>query len=316
MGEKIPFPQNFARFVELGQQASQQQQWPQAIEHLQAAYALAQTFAVNVLLVTALIADEQYQQAATLAQEKVDDYLAAPTECALYLTVLRQTHNFIGGRKICQAQPVVQAATFWSQELVAIEQAEKSYRQQASQQIATLAKALYQLSAVPIYEQLNLVKQAQHLPLTEFIRASRRLLTDRYVHPLLRANFLDELRQLGVTTAVDYLWLDDTIKAVEPADLGAITAASSLQKLQDQLLTVLAADPVLSQTITGELALQAAYLYPFADQVIVQPKIWAAVYQATYTGKKINLTAFSAAEVAIVQQWQKRFNQLTQRLSE
>lgn len=316
MGEPIPFPQNFQRFVQLGREASQKQQWTEAIDYLQAAYELKQTFAVNVLLVTALLADEQYQQAATLAQEQASAYLDSQDAGRLYLTALCKTHDFIGIRKLCHLQPGKQAPTFWAQQLTLVEQAEKLYRQQATQQIKELQKALYQLSAVPIYEQLNLAKRAQQLPQTEFVLASRRLLTDLYVHPLLRANFLDELRQLGINTAVEYLWLDETIKTVVPAELKAITEVDSIQALQKQLFTQLAADPVLTQTISGELALHAAYLYPCADQVITQPKVWAAVYLTTYAGKKNNLVAFATAEITAVQDWQRRFNRLTQRLSE
>ncbi|MDT3391931.1 MAG: hypothetical protein LIR22_06360, partial [Bacillota bacterium] len=174
MGEPIPFPQNFQRFVQLGREASQKQQWTEAIDYLQAAYELKQTFAVNVLLVTALLADEQYQQAATLAQEQASAYLDSQDAGRLYLTALCKTHDFIGIRKLCHLQPGKPAPTLCAQHLTLVEQAEKLYRQQATQQIKELQKALYQLSAVPIYEQLNLAKRAQQLPQTEFVLASRR----------------------------------------------------------------------------------------------------------------------------------------------
>ncbi|MFD1319357.1 hypothetical protein [Loigolactobacillus zhaoyuanensis] len=315
MGEQIPFPQNFQRFVQLGQEASAKKQWATAISHLQAAYELEQTFTVNVLLVTALVADEQYQQAAGLAQEKAADYLASAKDCALYLETLMQTHNFIGIRKICQLQPASLPVTAWQQQLEQVKAAEILYRQQAQQQITELQKALYQLSAVPIYEQLNLAKRAQYLPQKEFVNASQRLLTDLYVHPLLRANFLDELRQLGMTTPVDYLWLDETVQAVIPIKLAAITEVASIKAMQQQFSSQSVTDPMISQSISGELALHAAYLYPYADRVITQPKLWAAVYLAIYSDNSVGLSSFAAADVANIKHWQQQFNQLTQRLS-
>ncbi|MFD0896943.1 hypothetical protein [Loigolactobacillus binensis] len=316
MGEQIPFPNNFRHLVQLGQAAIAQKKWSVAIAHLQAAYALQQTFAVNIVLVTALLADEQYQQAASLAQEKAEDYLASGTNCPLYLQALLRTHNFIGARKVCQLQPTELPAAFWQQQLQAVEQAEDLYRQQAQQQIQELQKGLYQLSALPLYAQTDLAKRAQHLPQTEFIQASRRVLTDLYVHPLVRANFLDELRQLGCPTTVDYLWLDERLHAVVPADLAAITETASVRTLRSQLLTHLAADPVRSQNLVGELTLHAAYLYPFAEKVLTPVAVWVAVYLANYADESALLAQFSSSAVAQVRDWLQRFTELTQRLSE
>lgn len=314
MGQQIPFPQNFAQLVRLGKMASEQRKWPQAIAHLRAAYQYKQTFDVNILLVTALLADQQYQQAAALAQEKVTDYLSSATACPLYVKTLLTTHQFIAVRKLCIARPAGLETSFWHQQALAVQQAEVAYRTAAPTQIAKLKKALYQLSACHFYDQLALTKQAQFLPQTEFIDAVTHLLTDPYIHPLIRAHFLNELRQLKVATALNFFWLDGKKHTVKPSALTAITTAPQFLQLYQQINQQLLSDPIAKQNVLKELTLHAAYLYPFADKVIVRPQIWTAVYLAAYTNRQVDLTVFDSTQVQQIQNWQQRFEQLTQKL--
>lgn len=314
MGQQIPFPQSFAQLVRLGKRASEQKKWSQAIMHLRTAYQHKQTFDVNVLLVTALLADQQYQQAAALAQEKVTDYLGSATACPLYVKTLIKTHQFITVRKLCLARPAGLEASFWQQQTLTVQQAETTYHKIAPTQIEKLQKALYQLSARHFYDQLALTKQAQFLPQNEFIAAVTHLLTDPYVHPLIRAHFLNELRQLKVATQLNFFWLDGKAHAVKPAALTAITTAPQFLQLYQQVSQQLRSDPTAKQNVLKELTLHAAYLYPFADKIITHPQIWTAVYLVAYTNQQVDLTVFDDKCVKQIQNWQQRFEQFTQKL--
>ncbi|PIO83628.1 hypothetical protein BSQ39_08650 [Loigolactobacillus backii] len=315
MGEQIPFPKNFDRFIMLGKAAAKKEDWKVAADNFSAAYQTKQDFNTNLLLATALMESGQYLVARQVAGEYENDYQASLSLISFYISLLLTAHDFVKATQICDQHLAKAKAAdihFWTETQKHIKGAENKYRHEEAAHLKELQKALYNLSDRSIYEQMDLLKQANQLPKEEFTVTAKWLLRNPFVHPLLKANVLADLQKMRVSDEVSLLWLDNKEYQVIPERLLPIMEYKSIITLKQLLAEKVGNDdPIVYQNLTEEINLHAAYLYPFADKVVKDPTLWLAVYLDFYTTDKLNKKQIDSENLTQIQQWQEKLRETT-----
>lgn len=274
---------NVPTLMQQAAQAQKQNNWLQATKLYQQAYDLSQSLLINQQLVQALMHIKQYDQAAQLINDYLNDYLTQRDLTELYLQVLLHQHRFITSWCV-----YYQSKTLTLQQCQQIKTSEADYQQHHAAAIAKLQRELMHLGDKPLFAQMQGLQQAEYLPYDSFITMARFVLQDPYLSPLLRGYLLDQLRQLNYHHEIAYLYFGES-KTTVPADFPKMNASKQQLKITQILEQKLSIDqPQLLATFKAQMQLDAATLYPCADQVITNPQLWAQGYCDWLHGRKIN----------------------------
>lgn len=283
---KIPFPKNYERFIELAHEELQKNQLTKAVEFFEQAYAIQQNFSLNHLLVSTYLEIEENEQALSLASEMKENYFASLDYLELYIQLLIKNHLFIQAHSIINDRILLERSGEL-RKLISLKKkirhVELMYRQFEVRKIAELEEELSHLSNHNYYEQLAIVKKAGQLPQNEFMSVSKKILLDAQVHNLVRSWVLEELANLHVKVEIEFLWRDNQIHTIVPAVVGTPVDSAAYQRmllfLEKELIND---DPILLVEIIEEIRLHSAVLYPLADEIIDNPELWAISYISTY----------------------------------
>lgn len=282
MGETVELPGNYERHIQLGKQAANQQNWPLAIEHFEAAYALEQRFSLNILLASVLVENQQLVAALQLMQEKAADYLAEPDLIGFYIAVLLANQEFVEANELWQgAWPQMQQDAkqrlFWQTVKRRIESAQNRYQEQQVSAIEALQQKLYSIAGLPLTAQLELLKRAKQLPQSEYLKGIQPVLTNPYVHPFVRSTVFEELVTLKITQSVAVFWFDQ-VRTVIPNQMPLMAASPKIQAVQQAIQQALVADPIFAEQVLVTSQLYLACLYPFENEILVNPDEWATLF--------------------------------------
>lgn len=264
-------------------QAEQSGNWQQAVTFYQQAYAQSASLLINQHLVRALLQLHDYEQAARLIDEYHDDYLQHADLTTLYLTTLTHQHKYT----LCWCV-YYQLPHPLPTQYQLIKTSEATYQTNHAAAVQQLQKQLMHITALPsLLSQLQLLQQADYLPRAAFITMAQFVLRDPFLSALLRGYLLDKLQQLRCQATVVYLFFGEE-KQVIPYQLPPMNASVKQQQIQQLLTEKLSIDqPQLLNTFTAQLQLDAATLYPCADQLITDPQLWAYGYYQWLHGEKI-----------------------------
>lgn len=309
MGEKYDFPTSQVNLKRLAQQAIDSQDWETASQIYQQVYQNAPSFLSNQQLVALLAQNQQFQMAYAIQTEYLSDYkqASANVQQQAFKRVLA-ANQFIAAYRWLTWLPETEKTAA----LVAIQQAEQQYQQNAQATILQLEKELFHIDEQPVYQQLILLRQAQQLPLHIFETVMQRLLVNPFLNPLMRATSLEVLVQINNTQTYSFYTIDKQQILVKPAVLCEILQVPVIQNLKQQLATDEAIqDPIMVQSIQETIDLHAAYLYPLASQIITAPENWLLVYQYVYQQEKVELTTKQQQ----ILEWQQRLDHFTAQLN-
>ncbi|EOL47104.1 hypothetical protein [Enterococcus caccae] len=283
---KIPFPKNYERFIKLGEEAAKQNNLMATVNYYEQAYAIRQDFPLNLVLVNTYLEIGENEQALSLASEMKEKYFTCLDYLELYIQILIQNHMFIQAHSIINER-ILMEQSGEMRKLVSLKKkirhVELMYRQFEVSKIKELKEELNHLSAHNYYEQLAIVKKAGQLPQDEFIVIGKTILLDARVHNLVRSWILEELVSLHVKEEVEFLWRDNKKYTVIPASIGGPLDCAAYQRillfLEKELIND---DPILLVDVLEEIRLHFAILYPLADEIIEDPKLWAISYIISY----------------------------------
>ncbi|MEI5991390.1 tetratricopeptide repeat protein [Enterococcus crotali] len=283
---KIPFPKNYERFIELGQEAQKQNNLIEAVGYYEQAYAIRQNFPLNVVLVNTYLETGENEQALSLASEMKEKYFAYLDYLELYIQVLIQNHLFIQAHSIINER-ILMEQSGEMRKLISLKKKirhiELMYQQFEVGKIKELKEELNHLNRHNYYEQLAIVKKAGQLPQDEFIVIGKNILLDEQVHNLVRSWILEEFVSLHVKEEVEFLWRNNKKYTVVPASVGGPLDCAAYQRILFFLEKELINDnPILLVDIMEEIRLHFALLYPLADKIIENPKLWAVSYIISY----------------------------------
>ncbi|WP_347401575.1 hypothetical protein [Candidatus Enterococcus ikei] len=283
---KIPFPKNYERFIELGQEAVKRDNLIEAVDCFEQAYSIQQDFPLNLVLVNTYLQVGENEQALSLASEMKEKYFAYLDYMELYIQVLIKNNMFIQAHSIINER-ILMEQSGEMRKLISLKKkirhVELMYQQFEVGKIKELKEELDCLNAHNYYEQLAIVKKAGKLPQDEFIMIGKKILLDDRVHNLVRSWILEELASLHFKEEVEFLWRDDKKYTVVPATVGTPLDSAAYQRillfLEKELIND---DPILLVDIMEEIRLHFALLYPLADEIIENPRLWAVSYIISY----------------------------------
>lgn len=312
MDNQIPFPKNYERYIVLGQEFMDQGNLSEALNAFQQAYKIKKDFPLNFLISSTYLELGEAQQALHMAVEMKTKYLSCTDYLSFYIQLLISNHEFIHAHSLINER-ILQEKSGEMGHLIAlkkkIRQDELMYEQFEASKINKLKNELSVLKQHSYYEQLAIVKKAAYLPQEEFIKMGKKILVDKEVHQLVRSWILEEFARLHVKEPVKVLWREEEIHQVTPAQIGGPLDCGAYQHmilfLEKELMNN---DPILLLDLREEVRLHFALLYPVADQVVENPKLWAITYIVAYNesmGERYCVHEYQQ-EIARIQQLQSK----------
>lgn len=286
MNKQIPFPKNYDRYIELGQELMDQGNLLAALDSFQRAYEIKKDFPLNFLISSTYLEVGENKKALYMALEMKDNYLTCLDYLSFYIQLLVSNQQFIHAHSLINDR-ILQEKCGEMHQLVAlkkkIRQEELIYEQFEASKINQLKEQLSCLEQHSYYEQLAIVKKAVYLPQDDFFKIGKKILLDKKVHPLVRSWVLEKFAGLHVKEQIKVLWGENEQHQVIPAQIGGPLDCASYEQMMLFLEKELINDnPILLLDLREEVRLHFALLYPVADKIIKEPKLWAISYILAY----------------------------------
>lgn len=284
LNKQIPFPKNYERFIELAQEAIQEEQPALALDYFKQAYCIQQDFSLNYLLVCSYLDLSQEKQALIVATEMKESYLSTFEYIDFYVQLLLKNHLFIQAHLIVNER-ILMERTGEMRLLVfmknTIRQLEQAYKRAIEEQSQLVEDELARLGEFSYGEQVRIINKETFLTQVDFISISKENVIDQRVHPFVRSLLLEELVGLHVNEEIDFLWRNGEICKVIPTKVGTSDESGSYQRLLLFLeKELIYENPILLADLLEEIRLHATLLYPLADQMIDDPILWAISYMS------------------------------------
>lgn len=286
MTKKISFPKNFERYIELGQEAMDKKNLLAAIRYFEEAYAIKQDFPLNFLLASTYLEIGENQRALDVASEMKEEYVSCLDYMELYVQILIQNNKFIAAHRMINNRILMKQQGEMNRLISMkkkVRKIELMYQQFEINKIKEIKTELKELRNHNYYEQLAIVKKAVHLPQDDFIAIGKEILLDKEVHSLVRSWVLEEFANLCLKEEVEFVWRDQKVYKIVPAEVGGPLDNAAFQRiylfLEKELMNE---DPILLLDLSEEIRLHFALLYPLADEIIKDPQLWAVSYIAAY----------------------------------
>lgn len=280
-----------------------QENWHDAAETLATVYETLATFDINYRLVTALSMDEQYQLAASYADDFLMDYLASEPDFRMIVALAVQNQNFVYAQQLAM---LWQDDTIQADVLAEIRVAEDHARVDMANTFQTIARQFYHLSDYSITEQRDRYESARHLPVAEFIVGACYLLVDPYATPIIRATLLEDLQKLQVSEPVQYRWLDDNLYTIQLAELPLLTDSEIFEVIADYLDEKVGQDdPIALEMLAQQVRFELTLLYPRVDEVVTDPEGWVEASIDQYYERH------NFSEMAEQKKWHETVRELT-----
>lgn len=280
-----------------------QENWHDAAESLTVIYETIATFDINYRLVTALFMDEQYQLAASYADDFLLNYLEEETDFRMLVALAIQNQNFVYAQQLVMLweDETVQTAV-----LSDIRDAEVRAKTTMAATFQTIARQFYHLSDYSIMEQRDRYESARHLPVDEFIVGARYLLVDPFATPIIRATLLEDLQKLQVAEPVQYRWLDDEIYTIALNQLPLLTDSEIFEEIADYLDEKVGQDdPIALDLLAQQVRFELTLLYPRVTEVVTDPEGWVDASIDQYYERR------NLSEMAEQRKWHETVRDLT-----
>nr|WP_278842433.1 hypothetical protein [Melissococcus plutonius] len=314
MDNKISFPKNYERYIELGQAAMDAKNTEAALDYFLKAYAIHQDFSLNFLIVSMYLGSEQPKTALTIASELKKDYLSSVDSLEFYIQLLIQNHQFIEAHILINDQLLLKK-TKNIKPFIALKkqvcQTELLYQQFETSKITELEQNLKILQTYSYFEQLTIIKQAVQLPKERFIKIGKEILLNSDVHYLVCSWLLNEFEKLNLTEKICFLWIDQKTYQVIPANIGDPMDSEICQRVLLYLEKELINDhPILLLELKEEIQLHFVLLYPLIDQIITDPKLWTISYISFYDHSLVNFDDNNQEDMSNIKRFQEIQNNI------
>lgn len=287
------------RNLQLANEAFKKAQWRQAAQLYEQEYQSASSEKINHLLVKSLFEDHQYKMAYTVMMDNLNSYLMDEQHVVLMVRVLLANHQLLMAHVLTATIPQLPEEVGQL-----IQQAEEGTRQKPD--FRKKYQTFYQLSALTLNQQQQTFERGKQLPLSEWITATKALLVDPFVKPIIRVSLLEMVQKLKLPQQFTFRWLDNKNYRVAGNQLKSLAEVKKVGILERALQEMIGDhDPVTQQLYQNELGLQVTLLYPFIDRAIPDPKAWVIrLIQGDQKQSAALPTAYS------VEWWQRKLSQI------
>ncbi|MGX7052072.1 type I restriction endonuclease subunit R [Leuconostoc palmae] len=260
------------KLIDRAEEEITQKNWHDASETLMTIYESVGNFDVNYRLVNALAMDEQYQLAASYADDFLTDYLEKESDFRLIVTLAIKNQNFVYAQQLVS---LCNNAAMKQTLIENIRHAEQIAKDTMSITFQTISRQFYHLSDYDIVEQRDRYESARHLPIEEFVTGAKYLLVDPYVTPIIRATLLEDLQKLNVTETITYRWLDNELYNIKLDTIPLLTESKIFEVVAELLDEKLGHDdPVAIDILAQQVRFEMTLIYPKVDEIITEPEEW------------------------------------------
>ncbi len=287
------------RNLQRANDAFKQQQWGQAAQYYEQEYQTAPSAKINHLLVKSLFEDHQNKLAYTIMMDNLNSYLMDSEHVILMVQVL------LANRQLLMAHILTATVTQLPQEVSGlIQQAEATARLQPD--FKKDYQTFYQLSALTLTQQRRTFEAGKQLPLKEWVTATKALLVDPFVKPIIRVSLLEMVQKLKLSDRMTFRWLDNKNYEIVGSELKSLAEFEKVGILEGILQKAIGDyDPVTQQLFQNELGLQVTLLYPFIDRAIPDPQAWV---ERLIQGDQVQSAALPTPYS--VEWWQRKLSQI------
>lgn len=287
------------RNLQLANDAFKEQKWAQAAQLYEREYQTDPSEKVNHLLVKSLYEDHQYQVAYMVMMDNLNSYLMDDQHVILMVQILLANHQLLMAHVLTATVERLPQAIGQL-----IQQAETDARQKPD--FNREYQAFYQLSALTLAQQQRAFEKGKQLPLNEWLTATKALLTDPFVKPIIRVSLLELVQKLKVAENFEFRWLDNKNYQITGNRLKSLAEFEKVGILENMLQDLMGnKDPMTQQLYQNELGLQMTLLYPFIDRAIPDPMTWVA---RLVRGDEVQSAALPA--MYSVEWWQRKLSRI------
>lgn len=266
MTKKIKIPVDYDKEFRIGVNLFNEEKYGEAIQHLEAAYRLNQSFDIHRLLVICYIEHHDFTQAKETIRERLYDYTSDHEGRMIYLSVLKQTHEFVTAHMFIHDYQAIDPEL--TEQLPLLQRDEEYLYAYHAEKYRHIMEEMHQLATKSPMEQQQIVKNALYLPVKYYKQVVLPLLVSRSVNVLIRAHLLENLHHLDYKKQVSYLLFNGEQITVVPAKLQDMLNSKSYVQLETQIEIELASKPDMKRLLLQELPLMFAILYPYPEHFI------------------------------------------------
>ncbi|MGX7417654.1 tetratricopeptide repeat protein [Carnobacterium gallinarum] len=286
MGEKIIFPKNYEHYLKKAMNAFQSGRMTEAIPFFKEAYQIKQEEKVNTFYVTALYQTGFYQEAKELAEDKRSFYENEEQLYAFYTSILIRAHYFLQAEAIIKKQlnrkdKQLDRVT-WQSLMGFSKEEQKNMQIKEEKRIQDILKRASMIGDKTYQEQSVLLNELETVSIKDYLIIAKLLLVNPYVNGLIKATLLEYLVNEKIDEDLAISWFQQERK-VNPSQLLPInkipTVRLALQLLEEQLGVD---NPTLYEVVCQEAQVHFILLYPFIEEVIVEPRTWVSLYRKHY----------------------------------
>lgn len=227
---------------------------------------------VVLLLGETLFMDQKYVGANRFVEDNFDVFLQQNFE--LLTRIYEKNHRYLQLRIIATGLQNEDKINL----LEKIEQSEKEYEMKEPNSIASNAREFMHLGAFSADRQREVIKDAEMLPIKQYLAGSKISLIDPDVNPVWRMQLLNNLMRLEFDEPVDFIWIDNTKHQIIPKEVADVEQTNAFKEIQREVNeTIGQQDPIKAAQLQVIIKVDMQILFPYIDQVVVEPHKWVEV---------------------------------------
>lgn len=227
---------------------------------------------VVMLLGKTLFMNQKYVSANRLVDDNFDVFLQQNFE--LLTCIYEKNHRYLQLRIIATGLQGKDKINL----LEKIKQSEKEYEIKEPNSIASNAREFMHLGAFSADRQREVIKDAEMLPIKQYLAGSKMSLIDQDVNPVWRMQLLNNLMRLEVDKPVDFIWIDNTKHQIIPKEVADVEQTKAFKEIQREVNeTIGQQDPIKAAQLQVIIKVDMQILFPYIDQVVIEPHKWVEV---------------------------------------
>lgn len=246
--------------------------WQTAVKIYETIYRVQPSIRINHLLACSLLKLGNKEYALEMVLQALDSYLVDERHFRFLITVIIKNEQLLMANQIATTIKDLGMKKETKQK-ISIAELNRRHRTGFNDD----CQKFYQLSTKSIYGQRQRYEEGKHLPLKEWIMATKKLLVDPYTKPIIRVTLLQDLQKIRFDEPLNFQWLEGKPREIVPSKLIDFEKHPTVNMVQSLLLETLSQqkiNPELSMVIMENEMVNLTLLYPFIDDVIISPEMW------------------------------------------
>lgn len=311
MGERINFPKKYEHYIALGNSKLNQGDLDQAIDYFEEAYAMADTRHANVLLFSAYLDAERYDEAVETAEARIEDYEDEDYLYFLYIQALIYNQHFLKAEALIkrmekEREEPLEASIFEEMLEALLEDEKEKMLQREEVDRERIYRQLYAIGDLPVEGQMQALKDASQLPAKQMIDGLKSVLINPFCIQLVKSSALIMLKDIQYGHVVDFDWFQKREKVL-PKDLADLGQSKIYRETHQLLADRSEKNPSMYIGLEGVMEVDFLALYPYIDEVVTDATSWMALYEDYFDKQEHDLTGLDSKMLAYFKELRKVF---------